>query len=362
MIIPEKKKDPRKRFFSVVITALFCLLFYAGLMVASVSDPYATRIYMTELTQLNISNFQPRVPVTQLDPELDNVELQEETSSVTEISEQISAPQRVDMSELLPQGVQVDLSISRSAMESTSRSQQSSATESQSRALRMEESEIERMSGLQTLTGGSLRSPSANRRSSDSELGFSGGLDIAEGGNISGGRRGITDVGGAGGLLSGPQVRDGNRQGVEVGLRDLNDFGKGYSDVDPIIHDLIKWMKENPARLPSPVMRTLGDGRWDPDFLTSRVPFHIIDRQFDLMLMVKEELLEIHIFLVENQDATYLIDKGFQETSSYLRQGSVDYHEDIVVVDSQMRRAGTEQTREFYQIFLSWWNSVKSES
>ncbi|MCC5907261.1 MAG: hypothetical protein JJU13_13700 [Balneolaceae bacterium] len=316
---------------------------------------------MTELTQLNISNFQPRVPEPDIQPEPDDPAPQEESAAETEIVEEITTPQRVDMTEILPQGVQVDLSISRSPTENTARSQQSNAEQTQSRSLRVEEAEMERIGGLQTLSGGTLTSPSANRRSVGSNGGAAGGLDIAEGGELSGGRRGVTDGGGTGGLLSGPQVRDGNREGQEVGLRDLTEFGEGYSDMDPIIHDLIKWMKENPAELPTPVRRTMGDGRWDPDFLTSRVPFIIEDRQFDLLLMVKEELLEVHIFLVESHDATYLIDRGFQETSSFLRRGSVGYQEDIVEVDSQMRAANRQHTQEFYQIFLSWWNTVKSD-
>ncbi len=362
MIIPEKSKDPKKKYFSVSVTALICFLFYLGMVVASVNDPDSTRLYMTELSQINISNFQPRIPEPDIQPEPETIERIEEPAAEIEIKEAISTPQRVDMTDILPQGVQVDLSISRSPTESSARSQQSSSTENQSRSLRIEETELERMGGLQTLSGVNLTSPSANRRSSGGNGGSSIGLDVAEGGDLTGGRRGISDGGGAGGLLSGPQVRDGSRQAQEIGLRDLNEFGDGYSDVDPIIHDLIRWMKENPSDLPSPIIRTLSDGRWDPNYLTSRVPFFIGDRLFDLMLMVKEELLEIHIFLVEKRDATYLIDRGFQETSSYLRRGSVDYQEDIVAVDSQMRRAGREDTEEFYQIFLSWWNSVRSES
>lgn len=106
----------------------------------------------------------------------------------------------------------------------------------------------------------------------------------------------------------------------------------------------------------------MGDGRWDPNYLTSRVPFHTADgREFDLLLMVKEANVELHIFLVESMnDATYLIDSGFQKESSSLRVGNVSYQEnDIAEVDSQMREARSDDTREFYQVFLSWWETVE---
>ena len=80
------------------------------------------------------------------------------------------------------------------------------------------------------------------------------------------------------------------------------------------------------------------------------------------MIMVKEAIPELHIFLVEADQATYLIDRGFQKQSSYLRRGRVIYKEEsIQEVDSQMREASSSQTSEFYQVFLSWWDSIDSE-
>jgi len=355
MIIPQKKEDPKKRYFSAGTTVIIIFLLYIGLVLASVTDPDSTRIYMTELTQLNITSFQPNVPEPEIQEQPEEPMQQEESPAETQEPE-VSTPQRVELSEILPQGVQVDLSISRSPAQP---SETQTATQTESRSLRMESAEMER-SGLQTLSGNNLSAPTANRRSLGGNGGMEGGLDLAEGGGLSGRRTSLNDAGGTGSLLSGPQVRDGSAQGQEVGLRDLSEFGDGYSDMDPIIHDLIRWMKQNPADLPIAVRRTMTDGRWDDSLLSSRVPFYIDDRQFDLLLMANEEDMEVHIFLVENLLATYLIDRGFRGESSFLRRGNVGYqNEDIADVDSQMRPAGTEQTQEFYQIFLSWWNSVE---
>ncbi|MDZ7765858.1 MAG: hypothetical protein U5K00_15830 [Melioribacteraceae bacterium] len=106
------------------------------------------------------------------------------------------------------------------------------------------------------------------------------------------------------------------------------------------------------------------DRRWDPNYLTSRVPFTIEGREFDLLLMCKEADMEVHIFLVESEEeATYLIDSGFQREATSLRRGSVGYqNENISEVDSQMQSVGSQKRQEFYQIFLSWWNTVEMES
>lgn len=355
MILPEKKEDPNKRYYAAGITATVWLIFYITLIIASVTDPDSTRVYMTELTQLNITSFQPNIPEPEIQQQPDEP-MQQEESPVDTQEPEVRTPQRVQLDEILPQGVQVDLSITRAP---TQTAQTQAAIQSEQRSLRMETAEMER-SGLQTLTGSNLSAPSANRRSLGGIGGPEGGLDLADGGGLSGGRASLSDIGGAGSLLSGPQVRDGNTQGQEVGLRDLSEFGDGYSDMDPIIHDLIRWMKENPANLPIAVRRTMTDGRWDESLLSSRVPFHIENRQFDLLLMANEEDLEVHIFLVEDINATYLIDRGFRGESSFLRRGNVAYHnEDIADIDSQMRDAGTTHTQEFYQIFRSWWESVE---
>jgi hypothetical protein len=360
MIVPEKKEDPNKRYYAATATAVFCLLFYVVLVLASVTDPDRTRVFMTEITELNITRFQPKVPEPEVQEEPEEPMAQEESPAETEV-EEVNTPQRIDMSEVLPEGVQVDLSVNRAPTETA---QSRSATQTESRSLRLEESEMESIGGLQSLSGGELSSPRAQQRSTDGSGGSQGGIGLAEGPEISAGDQGISDGGGTGGLLSGPQVRDGNTEGREVGLKDLNEFGDGYSDMDPIYNKLIEWMKKNPADLPIPVKSMMGDGRWDPNYLTSRVPFIIEDRQFDLLLMCKEADMEVHIFLVESkEEATYLIDSGFQREANSLRRGDVGYqNNDISEIDSQMQAVGAQKRQEFYQIFLSWWNSVEIES
>ncbi|MDI6401632.1 hypothetical protein QLX67_06470 [Balneolaceae bacterium ANBcel3] len=325
---------------------------------STVSDPDTTRIHITELTQLDITSFQPRVQEPEVQETPDDSPADEE-SHIEEVVEaeapaEVSTPQRIDLQDVLPEGVQVDLTVARTARNDVA---VQDPVQSQPRALRIEETEMERIGGLQTLSGNNLSAPNAERASRNLES--EGSIGLADGSEIGGGRRGSLN-GGGGSLLGGPESRNAGRVGHEVGLRDLGDFGDEYSDMDPIINDLIAWMRENPSDLPVPVERRMEGGRWDDNNLTSRILFYIGDEQYDLLLMAKEEDLELHIFLVENKvDVTYLIDRGFRGESNSLRIGNVGYQDhDIAHVDSQMRPAGLQQTKEFYQIFLSWWENM----
>jgi len=350
MIIPPKEIDRSSKFKSAGITVAVVSLLFLLLQYLYILDLDQAKIYVTELSLVNLSQFQKPIiePEITTEPEKESLESEPETQQSS--SDSSPSLQRKDVSSLLNQGVQVDLSANRNLSSSK-------ANTSQSQSLNVENIQSEARSS-QTLRGGNLTSAPSGRRSIGGGASGSTGLGMSGGPDLGSGRRSLGGSGG-GGLLGGPQGREGLGSGKEVTLKKLTDFGSGYSDVKPIIHRLIAWMKKNPASLPIPVRRTMTDGRWDPVFLTSRVPFTIQNRQFDLMLMVKEEQLEVHIFLVEKNGATYLIDRGLQGESSFLRRGNVVVAQgDIAEVDSRMQQASVNHTQEFYQVFLSWWESV----
>jgi hypothetical protein len=353
MIIPIKEKDEGSRYKSLATTAALCLLLFLALYTLRIVDIDKAMIYMSELTMINLSQFQPQPIEPELKVEPEREVLQAEPETQQSSAEAANAPKRVDLSSMINEATRVDLSMNRAP--STS-----SAAPSDARSLSVESSNMQ-SSAAQTLTGGNLTNAPSGRRALGTSGGGGSALGMSSGPDMSGGRRAISDGGGSG-LLGGPQGREGVGKGKEVAMKSMSDFGSGYTDMKPILNRLIEWMKKNPGPLPIPVRRTMSDGRWDPNFLTSRVPFTINGRQFDLMLMVKEEQLEVHIFLVENTGATYLIDRGLQGQSSFLRRGSVAVHQgELAEVDSRMLNANVQHTQEFYQIFMSWWESVDSQ-
>jgi len=221
------------------------------------------------------------------------------------------------------------------------------------------------LGGIETLKGFDSPSVSSTKRRVGSSGGGDGSglkLSMEEGG---GSGEGVTGVGGdllgGGDVLGGPKGREGVAEGitsVEVGLQDITSFGDDYANLD--FKALVEWMKNNPSELPVAVKQRMQRGNWDDGLLSSRVGISIGDRTFDLLLMCKEELYEVHIMLVESRAVTYLIDRSFRQQSTQLVTGTVSLglDKDIQVVSSRMQPASDDRNKEFYSIFLSWWEGI----
>ena len=102
---------------------------------------------------------------------------------------------------------------------------------------------------------------------------------------------------------------------------------------------------------------------FEPTFLTSTALFASEGRNWELYLMFNQSLREVHLVLVEGNRSVYLIDRGFQEQSRSLREGTVRRTGGaIIAVDSQSGAASSDRARDFYNVFLSWWEVVKLDA
>lgn len=157
-----------------------------------------------------------------------------------------------------------------------------------------------------------------------------------------------------------PESKEVSSGKVKIDLVDMTHIGGNYEDLSPIYRALVEWMKRHPAQFPEVVNRFMEKA---PGDLTSLVNFQIGDRKFQMFLLCKESIYEIRICLVEGSQSTYLIDRGFKERSNYLRVGRVHRTPTGKILSFGTRReaASDRRTRDFYQIFLSWWESVKPE-
>ena len=121
---------------------------------------------------------------------------------------------------------------------------------------------------------------------------------------------------------------------------------------------LATWLRANPRELPVGVRVHLNH---QPSFLTAAVPFVAGGRTLELYLMYNPSLRELHVVLVDGQRSAYLVDRGFQAQSRSLREGTVRrLNGEIVAVNSQAAAAGSDRAREFYNIFLSWWDVART--
>jgi len=119
-----------------------------------------------------------------------------------------------------------------------------------------------------------------------------------------------------------------------------------------------QWMKDNPVPLPNAFKKFMG---YKPNHLTSRVDFQIGERFFEIYLLCVESTYEIKICLIEGDRTTLLIDEGFKHESHFLRTGKVFRNGktgDILSFGTKQEEASKKDTREFYQIFLSWWRTT----
>lgn len=349
MLLPKKTDNKKQKGFALLSTTLLLVMIYGLLTANSISDPKDRRVILAELTTINLSDFIPNIT-----PEEVAKDEAEETTLEDEKLEEDTpppAPERIDLTKLLTETVKPELTATRE-IEVTD-NQRSQATED--RSLELNEANLGKLDGLRTLRGQQnnlgINQRSNNQGGSRLELSVGSAPELRSG-NLGGIRR-I-------GLSGGPQVRS-EQETISVNLLDLSAFGDDFDNIDPVVNQLITWVKENPKGLPSAVQRMMSENQWEDKFLSSTASFAVGNRDFELLLMIKEEIPELHIFLIENEKATYLIDRGFQKESSYLRKGSVRYQENrIVEVDSQMKPASDNETMEFYQIFLSWWESMNS--
>jgi hypothetical protein len=158
--------------------------------------------------------------------------------------------------------------------------------------------------------------------------GGSGNIELQAGEGSSAGV-GLSDFGGdTGANLSGPRSVGANSASGEIDLQELAQLEEEFAD-----------------------------------FLTSWVQFSIQKREFEMFLLCVEETYEVRIVLVERKQVIYLIDQGFREQSNFLRTGQLNRLDsgEILKFGTNLEPAGSGKTREFYQIFMSWWESVKHE-
>ena len=148
-----------------------------------------------------------------------------------------------------------------------------------------------------------------------------------------------------------------NSDNVSIKRLDLAAFGSDYKSLE--IREIIDWMKQNPSELPKGIRQLV---RFRPAFLSSVTSFNMDGTDYELYLMCKESLFEVHIVLVDEEEAIYLVDRSFQKLSTYLRKGKVRRTEDQNIVAVRSNMASSTSSDEFYSLFLSWWDWAQRAS
>jgi hypothetical protein len=161
----------------------------------------------------------------------------------------------------------------------------------------------------------------------------------------------------AGGAGTGRATRStgGGRGGATITFPGDGDGEEATLD----IHDLIKWMKEHPGKIPRLVGYEMGHKQGDD--LSSAVKFNMGGRSFTMFLSVNEKELLLRICLIENGDFTLLKDNGIKETSHFLTSGDVVYEASVINSLISSRRAPQDIAAGFYNIFWGWWEVERAK-
>ena len=119
------------------------------------------------------------------------------------------------------------------------------------------------------------------------------------------------------------------------------------------VDDLIRWMMLRPGELPSGIKRHVD---WRQDNLTSKAVIEHEGETYELYLMARVPIREIHVVLVKGLQTYYLIDRSFQHEGRKFRTGTVRRSEALITgVVSEERAAASPEAAHFYNVFLSWW-------
>ncbi len=125
------------------------------------------------------------------------------------------------------------------------------------------------------------------------------------------------------------------------------------------LNALIKWMKENPADFDRVIKNFV---EYKTGALTSRATFKIKGQSFELYIMCFEATSEVRIALIEGNQVIRLIDQGFTGENEQFVIGSVlRAGKKILGFNTSQKPIGDEQSSNFNQIVVSWWESVKDE-
>jgi hypothetical protein len=356
MISPEPRNDEseQRRVAAMATTGVVAL---AAILVAVVSVPDFTSP-QEQFRKLDPQRFTDLQMEPESEPEQESEsdsesEEQENPEEAEQKAEPEKAPERVQAPDLSSQGIDVQATTETPGQ--TSSDPSNSKSSGGNTSIQVEREKVGEVGGTQTFDGPSTTSlPSG--KSGDASSGSDGtGIAIAEGSGSGQGSSTGDDFGGGGQVAAGNQGQAGGKGGsaVEVSLKDVSKEDYGNLEVNK----LIKWMKNHPAKLPDAIERYVG---YQDQHLSSALRHvEVGGEKYELYLMCKESLKEVHIVLVKNERAQYLVDRSFQKQSRKFRAGPVRRDgKNIVGVQSEGKPRGKEAQR-FYDIFLSWWKDTK---
>ena len=119
------------------------------------------------------------------------------------------------------------------------------------------------------------------------------------------------------------------------------------------VDELIAWMRLRPSELPPGIQRHVD---WREENITATETIEHGGQRYELYLMARLEIREIHVVLVLGEQTYYLIDRSFLHDGRNFRAGAARRSDGVITgVVSEERAAASPEATWFYEVFLSWW-------
>ena len=126
----------------------------------------------------------------------------------------------------------------------------------------------------------------------------------------------------------------------------------------PVAMDQItRWMRLQPAELPPGIRRHVG---YQPENLTATADWVQGGKVYEIYMLVRVPLRELHVVMVSGDETWYLVDRSFERQGRKFRAGNARREGGVITgVVSEERPAASIEATAFYKIFLTWWDQER---
>ena len=120
---------------------------------------------------------------------------------------------------------------------------------------------------------------------------------------------------------------------------------------------IVAWMRLSESDLPPGIKRHV---EYQPGNLTAVAELNHAGETWELYLLARMPLRELHVVIVRNDASWYLIDRSFAREGRSFRMGYVRRKDGVITgVVSEERPAASQEAVDFYRIFLAWWDQER---
>lgn len=143
------------------------------------------------------------------------------------------------------------------------------------------------------------------------------------------------------------------KRAPRLAVNDIADIEEERSDEAVDVDAILDWMRLAPGELPPGILRHVD---YQPGNLTATAHVESRGERYELYILARVPIREIHVVLVGQEHTYYLIDRSFQGEGRAFRMGTARRKDGVITgVFSEERAASSVEASAFYDIFLAWW-------